>query len=112
MVPHIRRQSPSVGVFTKTIWREEGKFKPLTDNTRHLHDKKFQILHPSRNIIPFEGKNNMCFKGLPYSPLGVGLPHRHGFSICFAAMNNFMADATVSCVHEFRGAVLGLEAVG
>lgn len=54
----------------------------------------------------------MCFKVVPYSPLGVGLPQRQYASICFAAVNNFMADMTVSHFHEFLGAVLGLEAVG
>lgn len=66
-------------------------------------------IHPEKKI-PFEGKNNMCFEVLPYNPLGVGLPQRHSFLKYFAAVNHFMAD--VASVHDFLGAVLGLEAVG
>lgn len=83
-------------------------FRLLKDISMIKNFKSY--IHPEKKIIPFEGKNNICFEVLLYGPLGVGLPQRHSFSICFAALNNFMTDVTG--VHEFLGAVLGLEAVG
>lgn len=105
VVSHTKRQSPSVGVFTKTVWREEGKFRLLTDNTRHLHDWKLQILHPSRKIqFCLKGKNPCVLKFHPTVlrvnsssvEASAGLPQRQFFSMLCCSVNHFMADVSMN----------------
>lgn len=60
VISYIRRQSPSVRLFLKRIWRGEELFRFVTGNTKHLRDKAFQSQPPSR-AKEFKLKENMTY---------------------------------------------------